>query len=150
MNMHRSAILAAIALGALLLPSCIDPPPPPYGPNGQRGPGFLPPPGRGDGYVGPQRPDPYGNPYAPEGGDPYAQGPQASGQGYGPPPQAPDRTVDPQPTAPKRTDYPTATKTAKPNQVLSPYAPYNVIDVSGIQSGKLAKDPSTGEIFRVP
>jgi hypothetical protein len=34
--------------------------------------------------------------------------------------------------------------------VLSPYAPYNVIDVQGFRSGQLAKDPSNGKIFRVP
>ena len=34
--------------------------------------------------------------------------------------------------------------------VKSPFPPYNTLDVAGISSGSLAKDPSTGRIFRVP
>lgn len=68
---------------------------------------------------------------------------------YGPrdeqPPQ-PDNFQRP----PARDQYPTAERTDNPNQVLSPYAPYNVIDVEGFRSGQLAKDPSNGKIFRVP
>ena len=62
----------------------------------------------------------------------------------------------PQPTPPPPTangGYPTATSTADPDQVLSPYAPYNVIDISGpprFKSGQLARDPSNQKIFRVP
>lgn len=51
---------------------------------------------------------------------------------------------------PARNEYPQAERTANSNQVLSPYAPYNVIDVEGFRSGQLAKDPSNGKIFRVP
>ena len=54
------------------------------------------------------------------------------------------------PRPPTRDEYPTAERTNNPNQVLSPYAPYNVIDVEGFRSGQLAKDPSNGKIFRVP
>jgi hypothetical protein len=43
-----------------------------------------------------------------------------------------------------------AERTDNPNRVLSPYAPYNVIDVEGFRSGQLAKDPSNGKIFRIP
>ncbi len=60
---------------------------------------------------------------------------------------------DSQPQAPRqptRNDYPSAQRTANPNQVLSPYEPYNVIDVEGFRTGQLAKDPSNGQIFRVP
>lgn len=75
--------------------------------------------------------------------------------------QSPDRRYDdtrydrdpqpqPQPQPPTRDQYPVAERTANPNQVLSPYAPYNVIDVEGFRSGQLAKDPSNGKIFRVP
>lgn len=46
--------------------------------------------------------------------------------------------------------YPTAEKTSNPDQVLSPYPPYNVIDVAGFRSGQLARDPSNQKIFRVP
>jgi len=57
--------------------------------------------------------------------------------------------------APPRTstgpgNYPYAEKTANPDQVLSPYAPYNVIDVAGFRSGQLARDPSNQKIFRIP
>jgi hypothetical protein len=56
----------------------------------------------------------------------------------------------PAPTVPRRDEYPTAERTDNPNRVLSPYKPYNVIDVEGFRSGQLAKDPSNGKIFRVP
>ncbi|MFT3991325.1 MAG: hypothetical protein QM680_07930 [Luteolibacter sp.] len=46
--------------------------------------------------------------------------------------------------------YPTAERTSNPDQVISPYAPYNVIDVAGFRSGQLARDPSNQKIFRVP
>jgi len=46
--------------------------------------------------------------------------------------------------------YPVAERTANPNQVLSPFPPYNVIDVTGFNSGQLARDPSNNEIFRIP
>jgi hypothetical protein len=48
------------------------------------------------------------------------------------------------------TDYPYAEKTSTPGLVISPYAPYNVMDVKGIPSGKLALDPSCQKKFRVP
>lgn len=60
--------------------------------------------------------------------------------GYRPSPEPP----------PTRESYPTAERTANPNQVISPYKPFNVIDVEGFRSGQLAKDPSNGKIFRVP
>lgn len=46
--------------------------------------------------------------------------------------------------------YPTATRTENPDQVLSPYEPFNVIDVAGFAPGKLVRDPSNQKIFRVP
>ena len=57
------------------------------------------------------------------------------------------------PTPPSVTGvYPTATATDDPNKVISPYPPYNVIDISDprIPSGKLARDPTNRKIFRVP
>lgn len=75
-------------------------------------------------------------------------------------PPAPPRDVgpraddyDPAPPEPKpqvRQSYPNAKSTDNPNEVISPYSPYNVIDVEGFKSGALAKDPSNGKIFRVP
>ena len=62
-----------------------------------------------------------------------------------------DNDSEPAPAAPKpRQEYPTAERTEQPGRVLSPYKPYNVIDVEGFKSGQLAKDPSNGKIFRVP
>jgi hypothetical protein len=46
--------------------------------------------------------------------------------------------------------YPTAQPTTNPDQVLSPYEPYNLIDVAGFKSGQLARDPSNQKIFRIP
>lgn len=59
--------------------------------------------------------------------------------------------TDPTPPAPATPGgYPTAQRTANPEQVISPYEPFNVIDVAGFASGKLARDPSNQKIFRVP
>jgi hypothetical protein len=79
-------------------------------------------------------------PLPPEPVDPYGQSPDPYGNRPQPPP--------PQPTRPG--EYPTATRTANPNEVISPYEPYNVIDVEGFRSGQLARDPSNNQIFRVP
>jgi hypothetical protein len=77
-------------------------------------------------------------PLPPEPVDPYAQSPDPYGNT--PPPQQPARPGE----------YPTATRTANPNEVISPYEPYNVIDIEGFRSGQLARDPSNQQIFRVP
>lgn len=54
------------------------------------------------------------------------------------------------PDAGTRPDYPTATRTGNPNEVVSPYPPHKVIDVSDFSSGQLARDPWNEKIFRVP
>ncbi len=46
--------------------------------------------------------------------------------------------------------YPYAEKTSTRGEVISPYAPYNVIDVRGLRSGSLALDPSCNKAFRIP
>ncbi len=51
---------------------------------------------------------------------------------------------------PDKPDFPTATATKDPGIVLSPYPPYDTLDVKGMAPGSLAKDPATGQIFRVP
>ncbi len=61
-----------------------------------------------------------------------------------PPPPSPQ----PPPTA--TGGYPTAQRTENPDQVISPYEPYNVIDVAGFKPGQLARDPSNQKIFRIP
>lgn len=80
-------------------------------------------------------------PYPPEIVDPYAQPQDSTYPEPAPPPP-------PVPTRPG--EYPTAQRTANPNEVISPYEPYNVIDVEGFRSGQLARDPSNSKIFRVP
>jgi hypothetical protein len=56
------------------------------------------------------------------------------------------------PVQPRRNskEYPVAERTTNPNQVRSPYEPYNLIDIEGFTSGQLARDPSNQKIFRVP
>lgn len=41
-------------------------------------------------------------------------------------------------------------KGSKPGRVVSPYAPYNELDVTGLPSGSLALDPTTQKVFQVP
>lgn len=41
-------------------------------------------------------------------------------------------------------------KTSKPGRVISPYAPYNELDVAGLPAGSLALDPTTQKVFQVP
>lgn len=74
---------------------------------------------------------------------PYGQDPQ-----FAPPPRP-----DPEPPVTTPGSYPLATATDNPMQVLSPYPPYNVIDLSDLPdpgSGQLARDPSNQQIFRIP
>ena len=58
----------------------------------------------------------------------------------------------PQPPPPPRATggYPTATRTENPEQVLSPYKPFNVMDVAGFASGKLVRNPSNQKISGCP
>ncbi len=44
----------------------------------------------------------------------------------------------------------TGKKTTKPGRVVSPYAPYNELDITGLPSGSLALDPTTQKVFQVP
>lgn len=79
-------------------------------------------------------------PYPPEIVDPYAPPQDTTYSDPAPPP----------PVATRPGEYPTARRTANPNEVISPYEPYNIIDVEGFRSGQLARDPSNSKIFRVP
>lgn len=106
---------------------------------------------------------PYDTGYPPYYGPPRNPGPRApygeTGE-YEPLPPGEDPGARPAPSRPtppapdstprERPAYPVAERTDNPNQVLSPYPPYNVIDVTGFRSGQLAKDPSNGKIFRIP
>ena len=67
-----------------------------------------------------------------------------------------DQAPPPQPK-PSTGNYPKGFKTDNPVQVISPYEPHNLIDISKnpktgqpFQSGDLVKDPSNGQIFRLP
>lgn len=120
MRMFKPIRSVTAAAAALILASCIPPPPIP-----------VPPPLF--------RPNP---PYPPEPVDPYGENPDRYGQNPTPAPQ-PEPNVRPG-------EYPTARSTDKPNEVISPYEPFNVIDVEGFRSGQLARDPSNQKIFRVP
>jgi hypothetical protein len=61
--------------------------------------------------------------------------------------EAPAETT---PSRPAGNSYPVAERTNNPDQVISPFPPYNVIDVAGFRSGQLARDPSNQKIFRIP
>jgi hypothetical protein len=41
-------------------------------------------------------------------------------------------------------------KGSKPGRVVSPYAPFNELDVTGLPTGSLALDPTTQKVFEVP
>ncbi|MEI7927153.1 MAG: hypothetical protein WCH40_01285 [Verrucomicrobiales bacterium] len=135
--------LLPVALGSLLLASCFPHDPRIDGPR---------PHGPYDQVQGPTNQDlgPYGNP--PPTDDPYGNAdpaaPQDPRQGIQDPgPQAP---VTPPPSKLNPADYPVAKKGKKPNEVISPYPPNNIIDITGFKSGQMAKDPSNKKIFVVP
>lgn len=46
--------------------------------------------------------------------------------------------------------YPVATPTDRRNFVISPYSPYYEINVRGVPSGALVRDPSCGRLFIRP
>ena len=47
-------------------------------------------------------------------------------------------------------DIPVATKGSKPGRVKIPFPPYSELDVTGLLPGSLAKDPTSGKVFRLP
>lgn len=47
-------------------------------------------------------------------------------------------------------DFLKGKKTNKPGRVVSPYPPYQELDVTGLPSGSLALDPTTQKVFEVP
>lgn len=155
-TMNRLVPFAPLVLGSLLLSSCYQdpygPPGRPYGDNQPYGDPYPRAPEPQGPYGNPE--GPYGNPNGPQRppNDPYGNPPPQYGQqGIQDPRQG---IVDPPtPTPPSKlnpSDYPVAKKGKKPNEVISPYAPYNVIDITGFKSGQMAKDPSNKKIFVVP
>lgn len=136
--MTKTNLIIAGLSGCLFVVSCE---PLPVGPDPRYGSNRYP--------QGEQRPDtrPYPAPDGRYDGGRYDDGRYDGGR-YGDEREMQPRLQPaPQPT---RDQYPTAERTDDPNRVLSPYAPYNVIDVEDFRSGQLAKDPSNGKIFRVP
>ncbi|MEM1085726.1 MAG: glycine zipper domain-containing protein [Verrucomicrobiota bacterium] len=74
---------------------------------------------------------------------------------YGIPPDGARSGVEPNPSPappadPGQPDYPVARATGNPSQVISPFPPHQRIDISGFRSGQLARDPKSGQVFRVP
>lgn len=61
------------------------------------------------------------------------------------PPQEPPRSA-----AGGSSSFPRGGKTSKPGRVTSPYPPYKELDVTGLDSGSLALDPTTQKVFEVP
>jgi hypothetical protein len=79
--------------------------------------------------------------------------------GPGPRPSLKPSDDGPKPTAkgdkakgaePDTSNVPFATPSKKRGYVKSPYAPYSELDATGLTSGSLAKDPTTGKIFKIP
>ena len=144
---------------ALVASSCLYPEPyaPPRSPYRQGGPAYP------YGARGPQVP-PDSGAYGGETGryeQLSGQGPSTpapQGESRPPAPRIDDdfdpapggNTPEPPPQPQPKKEYPTAETTGTAGRVISPYAPYNVIDVEGFKPGALAKDPSNGKIFRVP
>lgn len=57
----------------------------------------------------------------------------------------------PPPASPSTSDTtPVGKKGSKPGRVVSPYPPNNELDVTGLESGSLALDPTTNKVFKVP
>ncbi len=58
---------------------------------------------------------------------------------------------------PRPESYKRGHKTKNPNHIISPYPPHNLIDISKnpktgepFRKGDFARDPSNGQIFRIP
>lgn len=49
-----------------------------------------------------------------------------------------------------KSNKPIAKLTGKPNRVISPYPPHNVLNVEGLDPGSVATDPTTEGLFEVP
>lgn len=171
--MQRSTHLLIYAALASSLASCYGPDPRPFAGQGRS---LDQPPRYGDRYGDPNR---YVEPTAPPPGAPVPpQVPQpnldpgtgAVDQGLTVTPPVPGGAVTPPaggttPTPPQVTPptAPTTTPTApagdvpyaravpgKPGFVYSPKDPKKVISVEGLRPGQKARDPETGDIFRVP
>ncbi len=53
-------------------------------------------------------------------------------------------------SSPSSSQFLVGKKTAVPGRVVSPYPPYQELDVTGLASGSLALDPTTDKVFEIP
>ncbi len=146
MSMTPRHLLAGL-LGLCALVSCTDDQyydTHPYGQYGNRRP--TQPYGQAGTPAPYGTPNPYGTPAPNPYGSPYAPGAQDNNP-YGP---APEPTPNPVPPTPGPTEYPVAQRTNNPDQVVSPFDPNRVIDISGYKSGQKVRDPENKKIFIVP
>ena len=67
-----------------------------------------------------------------------------------PPPPEPKKTESTKPTSTFTDDTPVGKKGSKLGRVVSPFPPYNELDVSGLDSGSMALDPTTNRVFKIP
>ena len=68
-----------------------------------------------------------------------------------PPAKTEEKKKETKPSTPADGTFPTGTASkANPGSVVSPYPPFNELDVGGLPSGSLAVDPTTKKVFRVP
>ena len=133
--------LSIVATGLVGLASCIPPsaPPPQFRPIPRSSRDYENPYDTGRDAFSNLAPDDYSG----QGRDAYSGQGRDAFSNSSTPPRSPAA-----PTAPGT--YPAAERTANSNQVISPYEPYNVIDVEGFKTGQLARDPSNQKIFRIP
>jgi hypothetical protein len=160
MNCWRSSVLATLALalltGCVYVPSYFEDPitPPPWNYP------LEPYPRRYD-YYG-RRPEPYyphrryfeernHENYRPDVAPLDRQLPNDDRRQVVPPSKS---EAPPSPKAaeprPDLNEVPVASKGSKPGRVKLPFPPYSELDVTGLQPGSLAKDPTSGKIFRLP
>ncbi len=79
------------------------------------------------------------------------QTPSVPGGGMTPPSVTPPVTVTTPQVTPPGSEVPFARAVpGKPGFVYSPKDPKKIISVEGLRSGQKARDPETGDIFRVP
>ena len=92
-------------------------------------------------------PDPFkaNAPYPPE-----QVSPSDDASTTGQPTDGSQSNIAEQPPYTRPDECPTARTTANPDEVISPYEPYDIINVEGFRSGQLARDPINKKIFRVP
>ena len=168
--MHRLAHLLLLSAVTAALASCYGPEPRPFA---GRGRSLDQPPRYGDPnrYVdpvpagpmdqpmGPPVPqpglDPAGTPSVDPGLSLNPTTPSIPGGADTPPPVVvvppPDTTLSSPATPPPSSDVPYARAVpGKPGFVYSPKDPKKIISVEGLRPGQKARDPETGDIFRVP